>query len=69
MSSSSHGRMEDLKLSSEQYDWYKDLRKYGSVKHSGFSLDLEKMMLFATGLTDLRDVIPFPRTCDCGNEW
>ncbi|XP_074563208.1 asparagine--tRNA ligase, cytoplasmic 2-like [Curcuma longa] len=62
-------RMEDLKLSSEQYDWYKDLRKYGSVKHSGFSLDLEKMMLFATGLTDLRDVIPFPRTCDRGNEW
>lgn len=65
----SHGRIEDLGLSSEQYDWYKDLRKYGSVKHSGFGLDIEKMMLFATGLTDLGDVIPFPRTWDHSNIW
>ncbi|XP_042459416.1 asparagine--tRNA ligase, cytoplasmic 2-like [Zingiber officinale] len=63
-------RIGDLGLSSERlYDWYKDLRRYGSVKHSGFGLDLEKMMLFATGLTDLRDVIPFPRTCDRSSEW
>ncbi|WOK94505.1 hypothetical protein Cni_G03209 [Canna indica] len=57
-------RIQEADLPSEQYEWYLDLRKHGSVKHSGFSLGLEKMIMFATGLTDVKDVIPFPRTHD-----
>jgi asparaginyl-tRNA synthetase len=45
----------------EPYDWYLDLRKYGTVKHSGFGLGFERMILFATGIENIRDVIPFPR--------
>ena len=42
--------------------WYLDLRKYGTVKHSGFGLGLERLILFITGMNNIRDVIPFPRT-------
>ncbi|KAK8967144.1 Asparagine--tRNA ligase, cytoplasmic 1 [Platanthera guangdongensis] len=45
----------------EPYEWYLDLRRFGTVKHSGFGLGFERMVLFATGLDNIRDVIPFPR--------
>lgn len=45
----------------EPYEWYLDLRRYGTVKHAGFGLGFERMILFATGLENIRDVIPFPR--------
>ena len=53
-------RIKELGLASEQYEWYMDLRRHGSVKHSGFSLGFDLMLLYTTGLTDVRDVIPFP---------
>nr|DAD24072.1 TPA_asm: hypothetical protein HUJ06_025535 [Nelumbo nucifera] len=55
-------RIKDLDFPREQYDWYLDLRRHGTVKHSGFSLSFDHMVLFASGLIDIRDVIPFPRS-------
>jgi asparaginyl-tRNA synthetase len=49
-------------LPEEAYKWYLDLRKYGSAPHSGFGLGLERMMMYLTGMKNIRDVIPFPRT-------
>jgi len=49
-------------VSVEEYRWYLDLREYGSVPHSGFGLGLERLIQFATGLPNIREVIPFPRT-------
>ncbi|KAF9602657.1 hypothetical protein IFM89_030545 [Coptis chinensis] len=54
-------RILDSGLPLEPYEWYLDLRRYGTVKHSGFGLGFERMVLFATGLDNIRDVIPFPR--------
>ncbi|RZR87475.1 hypothetical protein BHM03_00014906 [Ensete ventricosum] len=54
-------RIEEVGLPHEQYDWYMDLCRHGSVKRSGFSLELEKMVVMATGITDAKDAIPFPR--------
>ncbi|KAK7245502.1 hypothetical protein RIF29_40348 [Crotalaria pallida] len=54
-------RLEEMSLPSEPYEWYLDLRRYGTVKHAGFGLGFERMILFATGLDNIRDVIPFPR--------
>ncbi|KAK6142319.1 hypothetical protein DH2020_022667 [Rehmannia glutinosa] len=54
-------RMLEMGLPLEQYQWYLDLRAYGTVKHSGFGMGFERMILFATGLDNIRDVIPFPR--------
>eukprot|EP00250_Pteridium_aquilinum_P014639 c22110_g1_i1 orf=386-2074(+) len=54
-------RLEEMGLPQEPYDWYLELRKYGSVKHAGFGLGFERMILFATGLENIRDSIPFPR--------
>lgn len=54
-------RLEDMDLPVEPYEWYIDLRRYGTVKHAGFGLGFERMILFATGLENIRDVIPFPR--------
>ncbi|EFH48430.1 hypothetical protein ARALYDRAFT_910616 [Arabidopsis lyrata subsp. lyrata] len=54
-------RMEEMGLPIKQYEWYIDLRRHGTVKHSGFGLGLERMLLFATGMDNIRDVIPFPR--------
>jgi asparaginyl-tRNA synthetase len=54
-------RMREQKLDPESYWWYLDLRRYGTVPHSGFGLGLERVMLFATGMANIRDVIPFPR--------
>jgi asparaginyl-tRNA synthetase len=45
----------------EPYEWYLDLRRFGTVKHAGFGLGFERMLLFATGIDNIRDVIPFPR--------
>ncbi|KAJ4966132.1 hypothetical protein NE237_017981 [Protea cynaroides] len=54
-------RILEMGLPLEPYDWYLDLRRYGTVKHSGFGLGFERMLLFATGIDNIRDVIPFPR--------
>ncbi|XP_058214380.1 asparagine--tRNA ligase, cytoplasmic 1 [Rhododendron vialii] len=54
-------RILEMGLPLEPYEWYLDLRRFGTVKHSGFGLGFERMILFATGLENIRDVIPFPR--------
>jgi asparaginyl-tRNA synthetase len=55
-------RMDELKLNKQSYNWYRDLRKYGTVPHAGFGLGFERTILYATGMQNVRDVIPFPRT-------
>ena len=55
-------RMAEQGLNSDDYWWYLDLRRYGTVPHSGFGLGLERVVQFVTGMTNIRDVIPFPRT-------
>ena len=55
-------RMDELHMKKEDYSWYLDLRKYGSVTHSGFGLGFERMIMYLTGISNIRDVIPFPRT-------
>ena len=55
-------RMKDLGLKEEDYWWYIDLRKYGSVKHAGFGLGFERAIMYFSGMSNIRDVIPFPRT-------
>uniref|UniRef100_A0A0E0MLQ2 asparagine--tRNA ligase n=1 Tax=Oryza punctata TaxID=4537 RepID=A0A0E0MLQ2_ORYPU len=55
-------RIEESGLQVEQLEWYLDTRRHGTVKHSGFSIDLESLILFVTGLKDVRDTIPFHRT-------
>ena len=55
-------RMDAQQLVKEDYWWYSDLRKYGTVPHSGFGLGLERAVQFVTGMANIRDVIPFPRT-------
>ena len=55
-------RMTEQKLDPNTYWWYLDLRRYGTVPHSGFGLGLERAVQFITGMTNIRDVIPFPRT-------
>jgi asparaginyl-tRNA synthetase len=55
-------RMREQKLDPEAYWWYLDLRRYGTVPHSGFGLGLERAIQFITGMGNIRDVIPFPRT-------
>lgn len=56
------GRMNELGLSPEDYSWYLDLRKYGTNKHSGFGLGFERAVMYITGMQNIRDVLPFPRT-------
>ena len=55
-------RLEELKINKEHYEWYRDLRRYGSVPHAGFGLGFERTIAYVTGLSNVRDVIPFPRT-------
>jgi len=55
-------RLEDFGLNKEDYWWYMDLRRYGSCVHSGFGLGFERMMMYLTGMQNIRDVLPFPRT-------
>ena len=60
-------RMKELGLNEEDYDFYLDLRKYGSARHAGFGLGFERCVMYLTGMGNIRDVIPFPRTvnnCD-----
>ncbi|XP_074269433.1 asparagine--tRNA ligase, cytoplasmic 1-like [Silene latifolia] len=54
-------RITEMGLPLEPYKWYLELRQFGTVKHSGFGLGFERMLLFATGIDNIRDVIPFPR--------
>lgn len=49
-------------LDEEDFEWYLDLRKFGTVKHSGFGLGFERLVLFVTGMENIKDVIPFPRS-------
>jgi asparaginyl-tRNA synthetase len=55
-------RLDEMKLDKAAYWWYRDLRKYGTVPHAGFGLGFERLVLFVTGMANIRDVIPFPRT-------
>lgn len=55
-------RMEEMSLDKEEYWWYLDLRKYGGTKHAGFGLGFERAIMYMTGMSNIRDVIPFPRT-------
>ncbi len=55
-------RLDELKLPREPYSWYRDLRRYGTVPHAGFGLGFERTVLYVTGMANIRDVIPFPRT-------
>ncbi len=60
-------RMKELGLDKDDYDFYLDLRKYGSVRHAGYGLGFERCVMYLTGMANIRDVIPFPRTvknCD-----
>jgi asparaginyl-tRNA synthetase len=56
------GRMKEMNIPSEELWWYLDTRRFGTVPHAGFGLGFERMMLFVTGMTNIRDVIAFPRT-------
>ena len=55
-------RMEELGLQKEDYQFYLDLRKYGSARHAGFGLGFERCVMYLTGMGNIRDVVPFPRT-------
>ena len=60
-------RMNAMGVPVKEMSWYLDTRRFGTVPHSGFGLGFERLMLFITGMTNIRDVIPFPRTpkhCD-----
>jgi asparaginyl-tRNA synthetase len=55
-------RLDEMKLDKNAYGWYRDLRRYGTVPHAGFGLGFERTIQYATGMQNIRDVIPFPRT-------
>lgn len=55
-------RMEELHLKEEDYSWYLDLRRYGGAKHAGFGLGFERLIMYMTGISNIRDTLPFPRT-------
>lgn len=54
-------RMGELNIPSAELDWYLDTRRYGACPHAGFGLGFERLVQFVTGMTNIRDVIPFPR--------
>jgi asparaginyl-tRNA synthetase len=54
-------RIKSLGLEPKDYDWYLDLRRFGTVPHSGFGLGFERLIRYITGMENIRDVIPFPR--------
>jgi asparaginyl-tRNA synthetase len=54
-------RMHELGLKEEDYSWYLDTRKYGTVVHAGYGLGFERMIMYMTGMQNIRDVLPFPR--------
>lgn len=55
-------RMREFGIDPEHMDWYRDLRRYGTVPHAGFGLGFERLVSYVTGMGNVRDVIPFPRT-------
>jgi asparaginyl-tRNA synthetase len=55
-------RMKEMGMELENYDWYLELRKFGSAPHSGFGLGFERALMYISGMANIRDVIPFPRT-------
>ncbi|MGI6078150.1 MAG: asparagine--tRNA ligase [Fastidiosipilaceae bacterium] len=55
-------RMEELDMAIDEYRWYLDLRKYGTTRHGGYGLGFERLIMYLTGVTNIRDVLPFPRT-------
>jgi asparaginyl-tRNA synthetase len=55
-------RMDEMHLNKQSYNWYRDLRRYGTVPHAGFGLGFERTIMYATGMQNVRDVIPYPRT-------
>ena len=55
-------RMSELSLNPEDYSWYLDLRRYGGTKHAGFGLGFERLIMYITGISNIRDVLPLPRT-------
>ena len=55
-------RMDDLGMDKTNYDWYLNLRKFGGVEHAGYGLGFERMIMYLTGIQNIRDVLPFPRT-------
>ena len=55
-------RITELGLEKEGYEWYLDLRRFGGTKHAGFGLGFERLIMYATGIPNIRDVLPFPRT-------
>ena len=56
-------RMQELGMNLADYEWYLDLRRFGSVKHAGYGLGFERLLMYVTGIANIRDVLPFPRTC------
>ena len=54
--------MDEIGMNRESYDWYVDLRRYGGVKHAGYGLGFERIIMYLTGMSNIRDVVPFPRT-------
>ena len=55
-------RMDELGLNPADYSWYLDLRRYGGTKHAGYGLGFERLIMYMTGISNIRDVLPFPRT-------
>jgi asparaginyl-tRNA synthetase len=55
-------RMSEMEISTSELSWYLDTRRFGTVPHAGFGLGFERLVLFVTGMGNIRDVIPFPRT-------
>ena len=54
--------MDELKMDKSTLDWYLDLRRYGGCKHAGFGLGFERFVMYLTGMENIRDVLPYPRT-------
>ena len=55
-------KMQELGIPQEELQWYLDLRRFGGVKHSGFGLGLERLLMYVTGVSNIRDVLPYART-------
>ncbi|MEG2406321.1 MAG: amino acid--tRNA ligase-related protein, partial [Clostridiales bacterium] len=55
-------RLAELNIKEDEYWWYLELRKYGGTRHAGFGLGFERLIMYITGMKNIRDVIPFPRT-------
>ena len=55
-------RIEELGMNPDDYWWYLELRKYGTTPHAGFGMGFERMIMYLTGIANIRDVLPFPRT-------